>query len=186
MDRMTPMRWATPWATERAGEALASCLEPGDAIGLVGDLGAGKTLLVRGIARGLAIPPGVRVTSPTFTLLNEYRGGRIPLYHADLYRLEARIELDELGLDDVCRRGDGAVCVEWHDRFPVLGSDYLAIHIELAENTESAGASASLPSGAAGRVVTARGTGTRSRALADAWLARLRDDTGRPLMDSLR
>lgn len=152
-------RWTSAEHTERAGCELAPCLQPGDSIALVGDLGAGKTLLVRGIAAGLAIPPEVRVTSPTFTLVNEYHGGRLPLYHADLYRIDAERELDELGLDELCRRGDGVVCVEWHDRFPMLGRDYLEVTIEVIGDEE--------------REVSVRGTGARSQELAAAWTERL-------------
>lgn len=134
---------------------LAGCLQAGDLVGLVGDLGAGKTLLVQGIAAGLAVPSSVRVTSPTFTLVNEYHGGRVPLYHADLYRIEQERELDEVGLDDLCRRGDGVVCVEWCDRFPVLGPDHLMVHLRTA--------------GEDARLLDAHGTGPRGRALAAAW-----------------
>lgn len=144
-----------PGRTREMGTALSGCLQAGDLVGLVGDLGAGKTLLVQGIAAGLAVPPGVRVTSPTFTLVNEYHGGRLPLYHADLYRIEQARELDEVGLDDICRRGDGVVCVEWCDRFPVLGLDYLAIHLRVEDEDT--------------RVLDAQGTGPRGRALAAAW-----------------
>lgn len=147
-----------PERTEEIGALLGRCLQPGDLIGLIGDLGAGKTLLVQGIARGLAVPPRVRVTSPTFTLINEYHGGRMSLYHADLYRIERPAELDELGLDEICRRGDGAVCVEWCDRFPVLGPDYLEIYLRLGDGGEGQE-----------RRLDARGTGARARALAADW-----------------
>lgn len=152
-------RWNEPASTERAGWLLASCLASGDLIGLIGDLGAGKTLLVQGIARGLGVPPAVRVTSPTFTLINEYHGGRLTLYHADLYRIEDARELDELELDELCRSGNGVVCVEWSDRYPVLGRDYLEVRIRHGEDDQ--------------RVVEIEGMGTRGRALAKAWHARL-------------
>ena len=151
------MHWTGPEATESAGAALAACFEPGDLVGLVGDLGAGKTLFVRGIARGLQVPREVRITSPTFTLVNEYRGGSLTLYHADLYRIEAAVELDELGLDEIVRRGDGVLCVEWHDRFPMLGRDFLEIAIEVVGDSE--------------RVAAVHGTGPRSSQLAAAWAA---------------
>lgn len=148
-----------PDDTLRTGTVLSRCLRPGDLLGLVGDLGAGKTLLVQGIARGLAVPPEVRVTSPTFTLVNEYHGGSMPLYHADLYRIERARELDELGLDEICRRGDGVVCVEWCDRFPVLGRDHLEVRIEVTGPSE--------------RRISAAGHGTRSRALLADWATAL-------------
>lgn len=150
---------SSPDDTARAGAALARCLRPGDLLGLVGDLGAGKTLLVQGLARGLAVPPEVRVTSPTFTLVNEYHGGAMSLYHADLYRIERAAELDELGLDEICRRGDGAVCVEWSDRFPVLGRDYLELRIDVT--------------GASERRLSATAHGPRSRALLADWATAL-------------
>ncbi len=83
--------------TRAVAAALAPTLAPGAVILLSGDLGAGKTAFVRGLAEGLGLDPDV-VTSPTFTLVHEYRGGRLPLIHVDLYRLD-RAELDEIGLD---------------------------------------------------------------------------------------
>ena len=93
--------------------ALEPTLTPGAVILLSGDLGAGKTAFVRGLAAGLGIDPD-EVTSPTFTLVHEYRGGRLPLIHVDLYRLE-RADLDEIGLDqDLAARG--VIAVEWSER----------------------------------------------------------------------
>lgn len=100
--------------TAAAGATLATTLQPGDVVLLSGDLGAGKTAFVRGLARGLGIDPG-DVTSPTFTLIQEYRGGRLVLHHIDLYRLSAR-EVDDLGLDDLIDEG-GVVAIEWPDRW---------------------------------------------------------------------
>jgi tRNA threonylcarbamoyladenosine biosynthesis protein TsaE len=97
---------------ERAAR-LAAELTAGAVVLLSGDLGAGKTAFVRGLAAGLGIDPD-EVTSPTFTLVHEYRGGRLPLVHVDLYRLE-RADLDEIGLDqDLASRG--VVAVEWSER----------------------------------------------------------------------
>jgi tRNA threonylcarbamoyladenosine biosynthesis protein TsaE len=98
--------------TERLGEVLAPALEAGDLIALEGPLGAGKTRFVTGLARGLGCAE--RVRSPSFTLVNEYRG-RIPLVHLDLYRLEER-DAEGLGLDEYLERG--AVVVEWGERLP--------------------------------------------------------------------
>jgi len=100
----------------------------GGVLGLIGDLGAGKTFFVQALARGLGVPKNVRVTSPTFTLLNEYRGGRLTLFHADLYRLNAAGELAEIGIDEVFDQG-GVTCVEWSSRFPLLPTDRLEMNI---------------------------------------------------------
>jgi tRNA threonylcarbamoyladenosine biosynthesis protein TsaE len=102
---------------ETAGVArsLAGRLRAGDAVLLIGDLGAGKTVFVRGLAEGLGISPD-DVSSPTFTLVQEYRGGRLTLFHADLYRLNDPREIDDLGLDDIAR--DGVLAIEWADKLP--------------------------------------------------------------------
>lgn len=100
--------------TAAAGRALAEQLHAGDIILLTGDLGAGKTAFVRGLAEGLGIDT-TQVSSPTFTLIQEYRGGRLKLYHVDLYRLTPR-EVDDLGLDELIDDG-GVVAVEWPDRW---------------------------------------------------------------------
>jgi tRNA threonylcarbamoyl adenosine modification protein YjeE len=113
--------------TIERGARLGAELTPGCVILLSGDLGAGKTAFVRGVAAGLAIDPE-EVTSPTFTLVHEYRGGRLPLVHVDLYRLE-RADLDEVGLDQDLA-SSGVVAVEWAERLvrPVLGA--IRIRIE--------------------------------------------------------
>ena len=99
--------------TEAVGEALAATLFPGTVIAFTGDLGAGKTAFTRGLARGLGI--GERVTSPTFTIVNEYEGGRLPLFHFDMYRLESSEELFDIGWEDYLRRG-GVCAVEWSEK----------------------------------------------------------------------
>jgi tRNA threonylcarbamoyladenosine biosynthesis protein TsaE len=90
-------------------------LQPNDVVALVGDLGAGKTHFVKGLLQGLECPD--EATSPTFTLVHEYRRGRLPVFHFDFYRVNSRQEIDELGFDEYLE--DGGVCVvEWADRFP--------------------------------------------------------------------
>ena len=99
--------------TEAVGEALAATLFPGTVIAFTGDLGAGKTAFTRGLARGLGISE--RVTSPTFTIVSEYEGGRLPLFHFDMYRLESSEELFDIGWEDYLRRG-GVCAVEWSEK----------------------------------------------------------------------
>jgi tRNA threonylcarbamoyladenosine biosynthesis protein TsaE len=118
--------------TEAAGRELASSLTAGSVVLLAGDLGAGKTAFVRGLADGLGINPR-DVTSPTFTLVQEYRGGRLPLYHVDLYRLKS-IEVDELGLDEMAWSG-GVVAIEWPDRLPRPMDNVIAVSIEHGDDT---------------------------------------------------
>ena len=103
----------SPAETEALGAALAEELKPGAVVAFTGDLGAGKTAFVRGLARGLGI--GERVTSPTFTIVNEYEGGRLPLFHFDLYRLDSAGELFDIGWEDYLARG-GVCAVEWSEK----------------------------------------------------------------------
>ena len=98
--------------TEAIGEALAQRLRPGDVVAFRGDLGAGKTAFTRGIAHGLGIEGPV--TSPTYTIVNEYPDGRLPLFHFDLYRLHSSDELFDLGWDEYLCRG-GVCAVEWSE-----------------------------------------------------------------------
>jgi len=109
----TVVRCLTEEATRSLGEDLATVVAAGDRIGLCGPLGAGKTAFVRGLAQGLGIP-AQKVRSPTFTLVNEYSGGRLRLYHVDFYRIEAT-PLDRLSLREVMY-GDGVTVAEWWDR----------------------------------------------------------------------
>jgi tRNA threonylcarbamoyladenosine biosynthesis protein TsaE len=97
------------------GMRLADQLKPGDILALVGDLGAGKTQLTKGITAGLG--SAAEVSSPTFALVQEYVGGRLPVYHFDLYRLESQGELWNIGWDDYLE-GNGVCVVEWADKFP--------------------------------------------------------------------
>ncbi len=118
--------------THAAARELAAHLKPGDVVLLSGNLGAGKTAFVRGIAAGLGIDPD-DVSSPTFTLVHEYRGGRLTLYHADLYRLE-RAAADELGLEEL-GVGDGVLAIEWPDRLSHEMPGGIAIAIEIVGDT---------------------------------------------------
>ena len=99
--------------TRSIASALARDLAMGSVLLLSGDLGAGKTAFVRGLAEGLGIDPD-EVTSPTFTIVHEYRGGRLPLIHVDLYRLD-RADLDDIGLDQDLA-ATGVVAIEWSER----------------------------------------------------------------------
>ncbi len=102
----------SPADTEAFGEQLAQRLRPGDVVAFTGTLGMGKTALTRGLARGLGFRG--RVTSPTFTIVNEY-DGRIPLFHFDMYRLKTSDDLYDIGWDDYLERG-GVCAVEWSER----------------------------------------------------------------------
>ena len=99
--------------TEALGARLAAALSPGAVVAYRGDLGMGKTAFTRGLARGLGYPG--RVTSPTFTIVNEYEGGRLPLFHFDMYRLESADDLYDIGWEDYLDRG-GVCAVEWSER----------------------------------------------------------------------
>jgi tRNA threonylcarbamoyladenosine biosynthesis protein TsaE len=112
--------------TSAAGERLGETLRGGDVVLLHGDLGAGKTAFVRGLARGLGADPS-EVSSPTFTLIQEYRG-RVTLFHVDLYRLEER-EVDDLGLEELVL-GDGVVAIEWAERWRGRPDDVIEVRIE--------------------------------------------------------
>ena len=102
----------SPQETEALGQALVQKLAPGAVVAFSGDLGAGKTAFVRGMAQGLGITQ--RVTSPTFTIVNEYEGGRLPLFHFDMYRLHSAEELFDIGWEDFLSRG-GICAVEWSE-----------------------------------------------------------------------
>ena len=93
------------------GERIGAAAEPGTVLALTGDLGSGKTSLVQGIARGLEVPRDFYVTSPTYTLINEYPG-RLPLYHVDLYRIGETADFEEIGLYEILE-GEGVVAIEW-------------------------------------------------------------------------
>lgn len=144
-------------ATERAGALLGPLLVPGDVIALAGDLGAGKTQLVKGVATGLGVDEPV--TSPTFNLLVVHPGA-LPLYHFDLYRLEREADLEDIGFYETLE-GDGVSFVEWGDRFPAsLPPDRLLVVVHRT--------------GEDGRRFELVPSGTRAGELADTWLAALR------------
>ena len=105
----------SPTETEAIGRQLAERIDVGAVLALKGELGSGKTLFVKGLVAGLGC--SADVTSPTFTILHEYRGGRLPVYHFDFFRLEDSQSLARLGLDDYFF-GDGLSVIEWADRFP--------------------------------------------------------------------
>ena len=135
----------SPRETEAVGEALAKLLQPGTVVAYQGDLGAGKTAFTRGLARGLGYTEPV--TSPTYTIVNEYLGGRLPLFHFDMYRLKSSDDLWDIGWEDYLERG-GVCAVEWSEnvadameepvlvtiyklgedarRFTIEGGDFLA------------------------------------------------------------
>jgi tRNA threonylcarbamoyladenosine biosynthesis protein TsaE len=114
-------------ATSAAGEAFARTLGAGAVVLLYGELGAGKTSFVRGMARGLGANPG-NVSSPTFTIVQEYAGPEVMLYHVDLYRLEPA-EVDDLGLEELVS-GEGIVAIEWADRWKGRPDDAREVWLE--------------------------------------------------------
>ena len=119
---MSSVEYITHSADEtiRVGRELASTLKDLRMIILHGDLGAGKTTLVKGIAEGLNAATQDEVTSPTFTLIHEYRGPDVTLYHVDLYRIETQRELDTLGLDELFADEGNLVLIEWGEKLPRL------------------------------------------------------------------
>ena len=121
---------ASAAATQAIGRELAATLRAGDVLLLSGDLGAGKTTFVRGLAEGLGIDPA-DVSSPTFTLVHEYRGGRLTLFHADLYRLE-RAATDDLGLEEIGVH-DGVLAIEWPDRLAHTMPGAKTLHIDMID-----------------------------------------------------
>ena len=134
MNTVMQFETGSPEDTEALGYALGQSLGAGSWVGLDGDLGAGKTCLVRGIAQGLGVPKGCPVTSPTFTLLNVYEGDLL-LYHLDLYRLSSEDDLEAIGYYDLFT-DEGVVIVEWASR--IISSAprrYLSFFIEQCSET---------------------------------------------------
>lgn len=123
----------SPQETEKLGQALGRLLKPGTVLAYRGDLGAGKTAFTRGLARGLGYTESV--TSPTYTIVNEYLGGRMPLFHFDMYRLRSAEDLWDIGWDDYLERG-GVCAVEWSENVAEAMEDAIVITIEkLGEDT---------------------------------------------------
>ncbi len=122
----------SPGETERLGEKLGRRLRAGDVLACYGGLGAGKTALTRGVARGLDVREAV--TSPTYTIVNEYLTGRLPLFHFDLYRLSSEEELFDIGWEDYLERG-GVCCVEWSEN--AGGALEGAVRITLGQDPEN-------------------------------------------------
>jgi len=117
----------SPEQTEAVGAALGKLLSPGTVIAYRGDLGAGKTAFTRGLARGLGYADPV--TSPTYTIVNEYLGGRLPLFHFDMYRLRSSEDLWDIGWEDYLDRG-GVCAVEWSENVEDALEDALTVTIE--------------------------------------------------------
>ncbi|MDX1934860.1 MAG: tRNA (adenosine(37)-N6)-threonylcarbamoyltransferase complex ATPase subunit type 1 TsaE [Capsulimonadales bacterium] len=114
--------------TVRIADELAKRLAAGDVLCLSGDLGAGKTTFTRGLVAGLGSP--ALVSSPTFSLIHEYPGGRLPVYHVDAYRLRNAEEAEEIGLGEYLGRGDGVTVIEWPERIePLLPDERLDIEL---------------------------------------------------------
>ena len=122
----------SPMETQALGAKLGAKLQPGTVIAYRGDLGAGKTAFTRGLAKGLGVKENV--TSPTFTIVNEYEGGRLPLFHFDMYRLASADDLWDIGWEDYLDRG-GVCAVEWSENVDDAMEDAMYITIEkLGEN----------------------------------------------------
>ena len=124
----------SPDETQRVGAALAKTLRGGEVIAFLGDLGAGKTAFTRGLAEGLGVTDAV--TSPTYTIVNEYLTGRLPLFHFDMYRLSSAEELFDIGWEDYLARG--AVCVvEWSEKVQdAFFGDEIVVRIDKLSDTE--------------------------------------------------
>lgn len=143
---MTTVETNSPEETLRLGKSIGMMAVPGEVYALDGDLGAGKTVFAKGVAEGLGVEDAV--SSPTFTILQEYREGRLPFYHFDVYRVEDPEEMHEVGLDEYLT-GDGVCLIEWAERIPELlpetatririttdparGADYRLIRIDTKE-----------------------------------------------------
>ncbi len=117
----------SPQETERVGAMLGAVVQPGTVIAYLGDLGAGKTAFTRGLARGLGATE--TVTSPTYTIVNEYLSGRLPLFHFDMYRLASADDLWDIGWEDYLDRG-GVCAVEWSENVAAAMENAITVQIE--------------------------------------------------------
>lgn len=118
----------SPSETIRIGKAIGGRLQPGDVVALIGELGAGKTQFIKGLSQGAGVERSAYVSSPSFTLIREYKG-KMPFYHIDLYRLEEEKDAEELGLDEFFH-GEGITAIEWADRISsLLPGEFLRIQI---------------------------------------------------------
>ncbi len=123
----------TPEQTEEVGQRLGETMRGGEVIAYIGGLGAGKTAFTRGLARGLGIR--MRVTSPTYTIVNEYLDGRLPLFHFDMYRLDSSDDLFDIGWEDYLRRG-GVCAVEWSENVSDVMDGAITVKIEKLSDEE--------------------------------------------------
>ncbi len=120
-----------PDETQKLGKTIGNWIEHPLVIGLIGDLGSGKTAFVQGLAEGLDVPGTYYITSPTFTLINEYPG-RLPLFHIDLYRLDGICDLEDIGLDELLYE-QAVIAIEWAEKMSDdLPADHLTITFEIA------------------------------------------------------
>ena len=136
---MTAADWTIethdPAETVALGRRIGRAARAGDCVALVGELGAGKTQLAKGMAEGLGAASAREVTSPTFVLCHEYIGGRIPFYHLDAYRLRSAADLVAIGSDEMLD-GDGLAALEWADRAAeALPDEYLEVRLEVVGET---------------------------------------------------
>jgi tRNA threonylcarbamoyladenosine biosynthesis protein TsaE len=123
----------SPEETQDLGQKIGELLKAGIVLTLTGDLGSGKTCFVQGLARGLDVPSDYYITSPTYTLINEYPG-RYPLFHVDLYRIEDPLDLEDIGLYEILH-GNGVVAIEWAERLREdLPSEHVSIDFEILDH----------------------------------------------------
>jgi tRNA threonylcarbamoyladenosine biosynthesis protein TsaE len=157
----------SPGQTRAVGRALGEILRGGEVVELCGPLGAGKTQLAKGLARGLGVPPDEPIVSPSFVLVREY-AGRLTFYHCDAYRLHTIEELLALGLDEMLDQRDAVVAIEWADRFPqTLAADIFRVDLDYQDDDAARSIRVTAPSAASAtefaRHLEASGRETRGR-----------------------